>query len=468
LERTPKEIALRRFVVTIGLCLLAARAFGSPPEAVAAALAHARTLGPDANRQLRYLDLSTIAPEQRGDATRVLSFLLNSLSRESDIVRPTVLDGGRLLCFDLRDYGIDRLTYGKLANADPYFHVQVDVTAQGKTTRQPTHAPWVKDGCDELQRLLNTQVPILRADWFFSQAAVQKDRVAGYYDLLGLGKKEADFLKLIGANPGESKRLKMELAASVAVSTVTLHNRGIFRQQTLTGGHWQTLDFKTNTDRQNTARLLYGDTEPPRGDASEHYGVLPNRLFAYWLQDAQGNRQDTAPDDIASDSRSTSTDRRVHAMLSCVRCHQRGLQDVNDFARRLFSGPVQLVSPDYEKLKRLRQLYLSDLPGQIGEDNARYAGALAMANGLQPVENSRLVAWFWESYVDTPVDVAVAARELGCSVEHLLRCVKTYAGRGGVVDPVAAAFAQTPPLAIRREHYEEIYSLFQTIIGEPP
>jgi hypothetical protein len=50
----------------------------------------------------------------------------------------------------------------------------------------------------------------------------------------------------------------------------------------------------------------------------------------------------------------------------------------------------------------------------------------------------------------------------------LLRCVKTYAGRGGVVDPVAAAFAQTPPLAIRREHYEEIYSLFQTIIGEPP
>jgi hypothetical protein len=435
---------------------------------VAAALRYARSLPADKHRQLRFLDLTHLPKDQWGDAYRVLSFHLNSLSRESDLVRPIALEGGALLAIDLRDYGIDRLVYGRLATVDPYYHVQVDVTSAGKTQRQPLHAPWLLPHLQDLSTLVQSQVPIVRGDWFVYQTAVQAERVAGYYDLLGLGKKDSDFLKLIGANPPEAKRLKLEQAASIAQSTVALHNRGIMRQQAMTGGHWATLDFKTSTNRQNTARLLAGDTEPPAGDASEQYGVLPNRLFAYWLQDAKGDRQDFAPPDIASDGRSTSTDRRVHPMLSCVRCHQPGLQDLNDFARQLYRGPLQLVSPDYERLKRLRQLYLSDLAAQVAEDNARFAAAVAATNGLTPIENSRLYAAFWEQYADVPVRPALAAQELGVTEEHLVRRVREYVAAGGVVDPVVASYAQTVPLPIRREHYEEIYSVLQTLCGVRP
>lgn len=463
-----KGAQVSRILSALALSILSAQVVAAPADAVAAALRHARSLTPDPTRQQRYLDLSHLPKDHQADAYRVLSFHLNSLSREPDIIRPIVLEGGALLAFDLRDYGIDRLTYGKLADADPYFHAQVDVTVNKKTSRETVAAPWLPAGpTDELYRLLDTRVPVLRGDWFLYATAVQAQRAAGYYDMLGLGKKEADFQKLIGANAAESKRLKLEMAASVASSTVALHNRGISRLQSLTGGYWITLDFKTSTDRQNTARLLAGDTQPPNGDASEQYGVLPNRLFAYWLQDAKGNRQDTAPDDIASDGRSTSPDRRVQPMLSCVRCHTPGLQPIDDYARRLFRGPLQLVSPDYERLKRLRQLYLSDLPGQLADDNARYASAVLTANGLAAADNARLYGAFWEAYSDTPVSPAAAARELGCTEEHLVQVVKAYVARGQIVDPIVAAFAQ-PGMTITRFHLEEAYPVFQAILGGRP
>jgi hypothetical protein len=456
-----------RILSLLVMSLMVGRVVAHPGEALAAALAHARSLPPDPARQLRYLDLSHLPEEQLYPAFQVLCFHINSLSRESNLVRPRMLEGGKLLAIDLRDFGLDPAVYGRLATADTYFHVQLEYTdpKSGRKDRRPAVPPWL-NGADyaELIRLTNTQTPILRGDWFLAQTCAQKDRVAGYYDLLGLGKKEADFQRLIGANPAEAKRLRLETAASVATSTVALHNRGIFRQQSLTGGHWVTLDFKTSTDRQNTARLLAGDTEPPQGDASEQYGVLPNRLFAYWLQDAKGNRQDTAPDDIASDGKSTSTDRRVHVCLSCVRCHAGGLQPVDDFARNLFRGPLQLVSPDYDKLKRLRQLYLSDLPGQIGDDNNRYAGAVDAVNGLTPPENSRYYAAMFEAFFDTPLAPAVMARELGCTEAGLLRAVKAYVAATPVADPVVAAYAQEPPLAIRRDHALEVYAKFQEIL----
>lgn len=461
---------MTRVLVLLIWSVFSAQVIAGPPEALALALGHARLAPLTSGQEIRYLDLTHYTPAERDQAYRVLCFHLNALSRESDIVLPFRIDGGAVIGFDLRDYGIDKGVYGRLGGpeaADPYFHAVVENTDQyGKKTRDTVHAPWLPPAqIAELANLCGSRVPILRADWFFFQTAVQKDRQAGYYDMLGLGKKSTDFQKLIGANPSEAKRLKLEMAASVASSSVALHNRGIFRQQSLTGGHWTTLDFKTSTNKQNTARLLAGDTEPPQGDASEQFGVLPNGLFAYWLENAKGERQDTAPDDIASDGRSTSNDRRVHAMLSCVRCHVEGLRPVDDYARRLFRGPLQLVSPDYDKLKRLRQLYLSDLPGKLGEDNGRYAAALKAINSWTAAENANNYAAFWESYADTPVAPARAARELGITEERLLQAVREYVRTNQIADPVIASFAQDPPVAIRRDHLEEVYPELQRMIG---
>lgn len=455
------------------LCVAVVSASAAPPEALAIALRHARTLPVDANRRQRYLDLTHLPPDQLPDGFKVISYHLNARSREPDLVPPTALAGGTVLTFDLRDYGIDPYVYGRLGTPEanePYFHIQVEFTdSYGKKTRQMAAAPWLPaQDVVELYRLTGSQVPILRADWFVWQTAIQKDRVVGYYDLLGLGNKEADFHRLIGANPSEAKRLRLETAASVSTSGVTLNNRGISRMQSLSGGYWFTQDYKTSTDRQNTIRLLAGDTEPSQGDASEQYGVLPNGLFAFWLQDKNGNRQDAAPDDIASDSRSTGNDKRVHAGLSCVRCHVEGLRSINDHVRNLFRERIQLVSPDYDKFRRLRQLYLSDLPGKLSEDNLRYAGALKLLNGLAPEENAKLYGWFWESYIDTPLGVSQVALELGCEEKVLLDRLRAYVQRNPIVDPVMASLAQEPPLPIRREHFAEAYGNFRQVLGVLP
>lgn len=456
---------MRHWLPCLILSLAAARVIASPPEAVAAAAKHARTLPPDSARQLRYLDLTHFDADERAAWVKVLSFHLNALSRASDITLPQVIDD-KLLAFDLRDYQIDRFVYGRLGEPDPYFHVQVEVADQhGKKTRQTAAAPWLptEEITDLIQRN-QTQVPVLRADWFLYQTAVAKDRRAGYYDFLGLGKKEADFQKLGGANAAEAKRLNLEMAASITQSGVTLHNRGISRIQALTGGYWFTQDFKTNTDKQNTARLFQGDTVPPTGDASEQFIVLPNRLFAYGLFNGNGDRQDTAPDDIASDGQSTSPDRRVHAGLSCIRCHVEGLRPLDDLARKLYRGSVQLRSPDYDKLRKLRQLYLSDFPAQQAADNAAFAAAVKACNGLTTAENANLYRQAWESYADLPVTPAVAARELGVDERRLLTCVRIYMEREAITDPIVAGFAQTPTIPVRREHFEESYQTFQTII----
>lgn len=457
---------MRRLLPPLLLALTAARVLGAPPEALAVAVAHARTLPTDYKRQTRYLDVSHLRAGERADCIKALSFHLNSLSRESEIVQPRELPGG-VLWFDLRDYGISKDVYLKLGTVDPYYHVKVSQDT-GKYGYYPP-APWLDQGqIQELYDRTYSQVPILRGDWLLYQTAVQKDRRAGYYDLLGVGKKEVDFQKLIGADVAEAKRLKLEVAASVVSSGVTLNNRGITRLQALTGGYWRTLDFRGSADKQNTARLLSGDTDPAQGDASEQYGVLSNGLFAYWLQDGNGNRQDTAPDFIASDGRSTSPDRRVHVGLSCVRCHVEGLRPVDDYARRLFREPVFLRSPDYDKLKRLRQLYLTDLPAQLAADNARFAASVRLCNGLDVGENARVYAAVWEAYADTPVDAGRAAAELGCTEQQLLEKVRAYAANNAIIDPVMAALAQQPPLTVRREHLEETYSQFQKVMGRAP
>jgi hypothetical protein len=489
---------------------LAGPVLGAPPEAVAIAAGDVRTLPRDAAIYTRYLDLTHLPADDRqqvaegvGRLTRLrgwqaLSYHTNCLSREPDIVQPRKINGGAVLAIDLRDFAIDPKVFGKLGTVEarePYFHVVLEKTEtytvpsqpqqyvnngygqpiqpaapQTRKVRYSAAAPWLPAAdISELINRTQSQVPIVRGDWFFVQTAIQEDRVAGYYDFLGLGKKDVDFLKLIGADVKKAKELKLEAAASVAKSGVANHNRGIRRLQSLTGGYWFTQDYFTSTNKQNVARLLDGDTDPPQGDASEQYGPLPNRLFAYWLEDKNGDRQNFVPQKIATDGKTTSNDRNIYAgTMSCTRCHVEGLRPIDDFVRSLYRDKLQLRSPDYNRFKRLRQLYLTDLPAQLSEDNARFSAAVKQCNGLTLVENSRVVAALWQSYQDEPVTPATAAAELGTTEADVIAKCRAYVDRGGIVDPIPAAFAKDPPISIPRDYFEEQYPLFVSIIGAKP
>jgi len=461
---------------------VAAPAVASPPQAVAIALADAKTLPPDRARHTKYLDLTyKVSDEERQKAFEWISFHLNQLSKESEIVQPRLVGPHReLVAFDIRDYGIDRMVYGKLLAAnDPYFHVQADVTVTDGYGRKYVErrflaAPWVGPaGIAELYTLTDSQVPILRADWFLYQTGQQKDRVVGYYDILGIGKTENDFLKFVGVDVKLAEEKKKEMRAAVGKSGVTLNNRAIQRLQSITGGFWRTEDFKSSVDKQNTLRLLDGATQPPHGDATEQYGSLANGLFVFFLANDKGERQDAAPDFIAGDKKSSSNDTRVHICISCVRCHVEGLRPINDFARTLFRDRGQLRSLSYDKIKRLRQVYLSDLPGQLDLDVAYYAAAVRKCNGLDVVDNSRLFASAWADY-ESDLGLEEIAWEVGVGVEVLKQKLAPYivddpgAPGGKLFDPVVGGLLQNPPIRMRREHFEETYLIFQRAVGGVP
>lgn len=488
----------------IALLALGSVAVASPGEAVAAAAADVRTLPVGIQPYVRYLDLSGCREKERGDLKHALASHVNGASRGLDIVPPVVVTP-TLLRINLKDYVWDVKLWEKLLDVpEPWFHFPVEVvedvfkdvelgywvdgrgnqyneTGAGRTwqtvrvekrkvgTRKVRRANASIDapGIAELITLTQSQIPIVRGDWFFVQTSIQKDRAVGYYDLLALGKKEADFEKLVGADKDKARE-RRRFAAIMARSGVTLENRGILREEAFGGNRWVTQDFKTSVARQNVIRLLEGDRDPPQGDASEQYGTLPNGLYAFWLQNDKGERQDAAPDFIASDSAASGTDRRVHIGLSCVRCHVEGIRPVDDWARKVYRGAITLQSVDYNRFLELRNLYLSDLAGRVKDDQAAYAKAIFACNGLTLADNAKAWARAWDHYQERDLLPADVAFEFGVPEERLLKALKAYAlaeqARVGFYDPIIAGWIQTPAVSARREHVEEIAPLITTIL----
>lgn len=481
---------MRSLCIPLVFLLAGSTLAGSPAEAVAAAAKDLATIPVGVQPYTRYLSLYAVVPSKRPEFIKVLNFHLNSLSTEAEFP-PLRLVTSDLIAINYAEYGWDPSVWEKLVSADPYFHQKLKLPEDAlvktiwpgskeykagvykefkkKGTLIDSAGPWLPTrDIIALRERCYTEVPILRADWFINQTGIQADRVAGYYDFLGLGKKEADFERLIGADQKESRRVKKEIAASLAKSGVTLQNRGIVRFQAITGAYWLTQDFKKSVDRQNVLRLLDLDRDPPAGDASERYGTLPNGLFVFWLQNSKGERQDSAPDFIASDGVASGTDRRVHIGKSCITCHVEGIRPIDDYIRRIYRGAVKLQDPDYEKFLRKRQLYFSDLERQVKKDQAEYAERLFLLCGMKPAEVAKSYNRVWDAYTELDLGPTEVAREVGMREADLLAGLKKYASPppvgGGAIDVVIAGLLQEPPVPIRREHFEEIYGTLQAAI----
>lgn len=457
----------------------------SPAEAVELAWRDAARLPPGTAQHCRYLSLYHISdPKKLAEWEKVLNFWCASLSRQAELYRLHAVRPG-LWRLDLRDYGYPKEVWEKLF--DPYFMAKVKLAggkvvetwpggvwpADGKYyapgafqverqakegAEKAAQAPWLNEkSAAALVLLTQSQAPIVRADWWLVQSAQQVDRKGtGYYDFLQV-KDLKEFQRAVGLDQKLAEELQKETRAIVNKSGVALQNRQILRFQTITGGYWATLDSNKSSNGNNAARQLNGDYQ---FDATEVYGVLPSGLFAFFLADSKGVRQDAAPDSIASDGQAPGNDRRVHVGVSCVRCHTPGIQPISDWGRRVYRSPLALASPDYEKARRLQRLYLSDLEGKVKRDQADYAEVVLKLTGLKPSELARAFAKLHESYQEADVDLAQAAREVGCSKPHLLAALKVYA-KSGPLDPVLAGLLQVPEEPIIRSHFEEAFPLVQ-------
>lgn len=472
------------------LPLLAASALAtSPAEAVAAAHRDCARL-PEADRvHQRYLSLYFASDAKvQAEWKRVLDFWSNSLSREAEpaLLAPVTPSLWRL---DLRAYQMPARVWEKLADADPYFHARVKVRREvrqhwpggtwtdgrhyaagdypvTKEVEETAPAPWLppKESA-ALVAMAQSRAPVVRADWWLVQTSQQAERKGtGYYDFLQV-KDRKEFQAAVGLDQKAAERLQREVRAIVARSGVALNNRQVVRFGTITGAYWVTLDSNKSQNGSNAVRQLNGDY---KHDAEEVYATLPNGLFAFFLGDAGGTRQDSAPDTIASDGQAPGNDRRVHVGVSCVRCHVEGIRPISDWGRRVYRSPLTLASKDHEKLRRLQRLYLSDLDRWVRRDQQDYAEALFKVSGQKPAEMARLFGRLHASYAEAEVTADQAAREAGVAKAQLVAAVKRYASanlaKAEPSDPLLVGLVQADE-PLRREHFEEVFPLLMQILG---
>jgi len=471
-----------RAIIILMLVGTATQAQG-PAAAIVAAAVDVQSLPVAVRQHVRYLELTDLLPEERRDFLPILAYHVNSLSRELDLLPLTVVNAD-LVRLNLCDYGISPKTWERLADADPLLHVRLvreEIQYQNwgyyqgsswvTTERRKTGvkkvivgalAPWLTETPQQQQALAylvqetQSQAPVVNALWFFHQSVIQEGRDGtrtGYYDFLGLGKKEADWLELVGGKGviDQARKLKLELGAAVRRSRrVAIANRQIRRVQSLTGGLWLTIDVNTSVGERNALRNLLD----LKADVTEQIAVLPNGLPAFWLADGQGNRQNSAPDSIAGNTAHRGVDTRVHAgPLTCLICHRTVLHPIQDYVRDVLARPpMALASPDPDVNKRLRQLYLSDLETRFRRDVEDYATAAARATGgLKLEEVADRYGRFWDLY-EADRTVERISRGVGVPAERILQALRAQQ-TAGTLDPVLAGLLHGEPL--RFEHYEE-------------
>jgi len=437
-------------------------------DLVDAALVDVRKLAPEQQVLVRYL---VAGPHAKEDDPKVLSGHVTGLSKETDITLPARVAPG-LFRVNLDDYGWDREVYERLANADPWYHVRVELQLRGKKFKRTAQAPWMGKGIYELVYLTQSQAPILRMDWFFNQTTAGEGRDPNYYDFLGI-KDEKTFHALVGYD-SKRKRRKVELREAVAESGVSPGRaRGIVRETAEDGALWLTYDFRKAVDKLNPLRVLGRDLDREfrKADvndvATEQFGHLPNGMWAWYLGNNKGERQVTAPDFAASDNRSKSNDHRVHINVSCIRCHaDAGIQPIDGWIRNLISPPLALQSPDYKVLRELRQQYLRKLEPFIEKDKLGHAVAVLEATGWKAEVYATKYAEYWERYEDARVDAEYAALDLGIDVKVFQRKLGTYLQATNQLDSVLSAFLlegrRARTIGIRQ--WEEAHVLAREIV----
>jgi hypothetical protein len=435
---------------------------------------------------LGYLDARHAPEPMRVKLRAVLNGEVNMLSRE---VQRTPMREVQpwLWAVKIDDYHWSRAVWDDLARVDPYYYLPVTIVTpdaskkvEGEEPPPPKQnfipAPWLPpDDVAELIKLVGSKAPIVRADVFFAKTCLQTGQDGhGYYDFLGLGKKLADAEKLAGLDRAAAIAAYRELAAIIATSGVTLSNRQLFRFQTITGSWWESRDVKLSVDAVEKGVLVRRDAlvnylDDFKPDAFEIVATLPNDLPFFFLANGQGERQDTAPDFIASDFGSTNNDRRIHCGYSCMACHvDGGLRPFKDYGRHVYNQQTGLgfgtLALDPVKSRRANAAYLGPIHKAYDKDTKGYADALEEVTGLKPAEFSKAWREVYAWYQDEPVTAARLAAELGLAEADFLARLRKHATDRRGVDPVLAAYLPADPFPVRRESVEGRFGLVAQII----
>ncbi len=375
-------------------------------EEIVTAIASDLEAQPDHRRRgMRYITLSNFynacVPET--DIVRYrqgVVKLLNSLSRESDVVKLRTIDAEKMVvAFNLDDLSWTEADWNRIASLYPY-------GMRPKTTNYETVAS-----------LTGTPLPWLRGDWF----AFTASRPPLYHELLKLPVDVAELEQQVHVDVQSNIEKFLAKRAGFQNSGVSKHNRLIERHTIPTGYFWTSYDFKGDRPEQS---LFVHPLGPDGEDAFKHDGgesifSLPNGFQAYYLNTAKGDRLDKGPTEIVLDD--SQLDRAVTNGISCMGCHNQGIRQATDDIRahvvndRIFPKDLRLkveaLYPPPEEFKEL-----------LDQDAARFRSAMLRA-GLDPELDSQKVGVesinFLSKAYEKSIDLRIAAAEYGLAAEAL-------------------------------------------------
>jgi Domain of unknown function (DUF4384) len=420
-EPTEKEVqAIYDWIKSLGDVVVAACIDLNPidEEAIVTAIAADLDAQQEHRRKgMRYITLTNFYNVCAPDTDMVryrqgVVKLLNSLSREADVVKLRTIDPDKtIIAFNLDDLGWAEADWNKIIGAYPYA-MKPDATVY-----------------DTVVSLTGTPLAWVRGDWF----AFTASRPPLYYDLLKLPATFAELEKQVDVNVKENIEKFLAKRAGFQHSGVSKHNRLIERHTIPTGYFWTSYDFKGDKPDQS---LFVHPLGPDGDDAFKHDGgetifSLPNGFQAYYLNTAPGARLDKGPTEIVLDD--SQLDRAVTNGISCMGCHNQGIRQGTDeirkhvIADRTFSKDVrtkvEALYPSNEEFKKL-----------LDEDASRFRNAMLRA-GLDPdldsqkvgVESINVLSKAYEK----AIDLRIAAAEYGLLAEAFAQGLLAAGGESG-------------------------------------
>lgn len=478
-----------RSVLLLLLLPAASAAAIQPAEAVAVARRDIEAVVPADRPYTRYLWLSAADPKIKWQQWIACSGQANGMSVYRRIVPPPIIlnDGtvrlwpgivaddwsvAMLARLRITDYGWDVKVWERLGDPalEPIFHVYTRLSyPAGYYTNGQSYpageekvialAPWLleplglplaaPERAKAQQAFLEaiiglagqarSAVPILEADNFVWQTAIQFDRKAGYYDFLGV-KNLKDFDRVTGFSEKDSLAFALPLLEAVADSNVAAQARRVEIWEKIGGRKFLTKDQVNQRGQGKRNPLNVVGRNDLDFDASEIFASLPNGWWATGAFSNQGARQDSAPDGVGYHHRSVTNDGKIHVNLACLVCHDAqaghgGLQPITPFFRNLYvaQGPLALAGVVPIKLLGYEQEYLTPIDTTF--DQRRYEAAVFQATGLTP---DKYALALYDSFLrwDRPLTLYRAAVLTGASEEEFQKALERQVKTFGVIDNV--------------------------------
>jgi hypothetical protein len=252
--------------------------------------------------------------------------LLNSLSYGPELVFPEEVEGsdGLLVRVDLRDLEWSEDDYNFLINE--YFY-GVDPTSDAQL--------------HSLAKATQTQLPIMRVDWFMSNGA--RPKVYNRLMKLPLNIAELEKRFQVPVEQNIERRRIVRAGFADGSSGVSDHNRMLERHDMPFGGYyWKSYDFAGDVGKQVLKRFPAG----PEGvrlkaglEAFDHDGgemifSLPNGMQGYYLSTDKGDQLDIGPTAIVSfRKRPIGKGVEIINARSCFDCHFDGILSKRDQLR---------------------------------------------------------------------------------------------------------------------------------------